>query len=143
MFTLFFNKYSEVDSLTRGAKTIIDVLSILGGFAGMIFSIIFVLISYFQEHLYQKSILKKLFKVQSNILFKDRDKNNKDPDGRLNNEKKDAADIEAPKSALLRLLDSIHNRLEPHIMLPIVRTIRRISCCRKDKYDKKMMDIYM
>lgn len=69
MFTLFFNKFNEVDDIQRGAKTMFDVMAIIGGFSEMIRTSIYILIAYFQENQYQKSVLKKLFKVQSNLLY--------------------------------------------------------------------------
>ena len=49
MFTLFFNKYTEKINISREAKTIIHILSNVGGFAEVLYVGLFFLISGYQQ----------------------------------------------------------------------------------------------
>ena len=63
MFTLFFNKFAEINKLERTAKTIIDIFSATGGIFELLFVIFHLMILKYQEYSYQKSVIKKLFRI--------------------------------------------------------------------------------
>lgn len=68
MFTLFILKSFKKTLVQRNILTITDVLSDVGGYAEIIILASFFLIKPYQEAKLQKSLIKKLYKYQTNLL---------------------------------------------------------------------------